>query len=66
MSVYEVTHGTYRNHRRGERFEATLDVFAERRAIRRGSIRVVEESTPRLVEGSYTLPKRDGGGGRNA
>ena len=46
----------YRWHQPGTVFEATLDPDAERRAIERGSIQVLEEVTPSLRQGSYRLP----------
>lgn len=59
MSVYQVTGQLdYRGHRPGTRFEATLDPRAEQRAVNRGSIRLLERSTPMLEPGSYTLPAR--------
>lgn len=46
----------YRWHKPGTVFEANLDPDAERRAIERGSIRVLEVVTPSLRRGSYRLP----------
>lgn len=58
MTVYRVTSRVaYRSHLPGETFEATLEPAAERRALERGAIAVVERSTPRIRKGSYTLPK---------
>ncbi len=58
MSVYKVTGSSeYRGHMPGTTFEARLPAPMERRAIRRGNIELVEESTPRLQPGSYKLPR---------
>lgn len=46
----------YRGHPTGTRFEAKLDAPLQR-AIQRGSIRLVELIEPKLVAGSFTLPK---------
>lgn len=46
----------YRWHKPGTVFEAILDPDAERRAIERGSIRVLEVIQPALQAGSYELP----------
>ena len=46
----------YRWHPSGTEFEATLDPDAERRAIERGSIRVLEIIEPDLKADSYELP----------
>jgi len=46
----------YRWHEPGTVFEANLDPDAERRAIERGSIRVLEVVEPSLRSGSYRLP----------
>lgn len=60
MSVYKVTGRTaYRGHQPGATFEATLEQRAEARALTRGSIEIVEHSTPALKPGSYTLPRKD-------
>lgn len=40
----------------GVEFEADLDPYQEARAIRRGSIRLLERLTADLVPGSYRLP----------
>lgn len=57
MTRYLVTgRRQYRWHKPGTVFEATLDPDAERRAIERGSIRILEVVTPKLENGSYTLP----------
>ena len=47
----------YRWHDPGTTFEARLDPDAEKRAIERGSIRVLEVIEPELQEGSYELPE---------
>ncbi len=47
----------YRWHKPGETFEALLDPEAEKRAIARGSIRVLAIIEPGLQKGSYALPK---------
>jgi len=47
----------YRWHDPGTTFEARLDPDAERRAIERGSIRVLEVVQPGLKNGSYALPE---------
>ena len=46
----------YRWHKPGTTFEANLDPDAERRAIERGSIRVLEVVQTTLKRGSYRLP----------
>ena len=46
----------YRWHEPGTVFEANLDPDAERRAIERGSIRILEVVKPSLRRGSYRLP----------
>ncbi len=46
----------YRWHEPGTTFEARLDPDAERRAIERGSIRVLGVIQPALQNGSYALP----------
>ncbi len=67
MSIYEVTaRQEYRGHKPGDRFEAQLDRNAEARAMRRGAIKLIHRSVPRLVEGSYRLPNNAAGGGLNA
>jgi hypothetical protein len=59
MSLYEVTGRTsYRDHRPGAIFEASLDEQTEARAVRRGAIAVIERSQPKLIEGSYALPQQ--------
>ncbi len=47
----------YRWHAPGTVFEAKLDPDAERRAIERGSIEVLEVIQPELQNGSYVLPR---------
>jgi hypothetical protein len=47
----------YRDHEPGCTFEAKLDPDAERRAIERGSIRVLTVVSPDLENGSYVLPE---------
>ncbi len=47
----------YRWHKPGTVFEAVLDPDAERRAVERGSIRVLEVVEPGLKDGNYTLPQ---------
>jgi len=47
----------YRWHDPGTTFEARLDPDAERRAIERGNIQVVETVQPELQNGSYQLPE---------
>jgi hypothetical protein len=47
----------YRWHAPGTVFDAVLERDAERRAIERGSIRVLELVEPGLENGSYELPK---------
>lgn len=59
MSVYEITAPRgYRGHRQRAHVEMVLDPSVERRALRRGDIRLVERSTPCLIEGSYRLPSK--------
>lgn len=57
MSVYRVvgTHD-FREHAPGEIFEGRLDPAAERRAVERGNIVVLDSSPTRLRPGSYRLP----------
>jgi hypothetical protein len=65
MSLYAVTGPTsYRDHRPGQTFEASLDQQTEERAIRRGAITLLERSRPQLTEGSWSLPRHERG--RNA
>lgn len=54
---YEVVgRRVYRGHKPGEVFDAYLDVPAERRAIGRGSIRLIERVPADLTAGMYRLP----------
>jgi hypothetical protein len=46
----------------GETFETVIDPDREARAIRRGSITLIERSTPALQAGSYRLPSQHEGG----
>lgn len=56
-AVYKVgARRGYRGHAPGTVFEAVLDPAAERRAIERGDIRIVQRITPSLRPGSYLLP----------
>lgn len=58
MTVYQVsTRRGYRGHEPGSSFEARLEPHAERRAVDRGDITVIERSTPQLRPGSYLLPR---------
>lgn len=55
--LYEVTaRRGYRGHNPGEVFEAVLDPAAERRAIWRGDIQLIQRVTPSVQPGSYQLP----------
>lgn len=57
MSVYKVIGAhDYREHKPGETFEARIDPAAERRAVARGNIVVLDSSPTRLRPGSYQLP----------
>lgn len=57
MSIYQVTGRLpYRDHKHGEQFEASLETGEEERAIARGSITLIERSTPGITPGSYQLP----------
>ena len=57
MTLYEVTgHVAYREHPPGAWFEATLDAGAERRAVERGHVRIIDRRTAGLRPGSWTLP----------
>lgn len=59
MTVYRViARVPFRGHRPGGIFEATLGAAAERRAVERGDIEVVQRSTPGLKPGSWTLPRK--------
>jgi hypothetical protein len=58
VSVYKVTgRADFDGYPPGSTFEAVLDENKAHRAIRRGSIQLVEESKPTLVPGSYRLPR---------
>jgi len=47
----------YRGHEPGDEFTARIDREAERRAIERGDIELLERIVPELEGGSYTLPR---------
>ena len=47
----------YRDHEPGTEFWASLERNAERRALDRGSIELLEEIVPRIEPGSYALPR---------
>lgn len=47
----------YRGHKPGDTFEARLEPNAERRAIERGDIAMLERIDITLRKGSYALPK---------
>jgi len=47
----------YRGNRPGEQFVARIDANAERRAIDRGDIVLLERVIPALQPGSYRLPQ---------
>lgn len=67
MSVYRVTSRVpYQGYRQGQEFETTLPAAVEERALARGSIEIVERSTPALVPGSYTLAADAAEGGADA
>lgn len=55
MTIYRVNRGTFNGYRAGQQFEARLDPSMERRALDRGTLTVVQDSTPALVPGSYRL-----------
>jgi len=56
--LYLVTGGrAYRGHQPGTRFEASLDRAAERRAIARGDIRLLQRVTPSILPGTFTFPR---------
>lgn len=58
MTVYVVKSlVAFNGYRRGDTFEARLDPGMEARALARGAIEIVDESTPGLVPGSYRLPR---------
>lgn len=46
----------YRGHEPGTRFEARLETGAMQRAIRRGDIAYLRETTP-SIEGPYSFPE---------
>lgn len=55
--LYEVTGSReYRGHPHGTQFEAALDRNAERRAIARRDIRLIDRVAPTLLPGSWTFP----------
>lgn len=55
--VYKVTGRlAFRGHKPGETFTAVLEPVAERRAVLRGNIELLERIIPSLQPGSYTLP----------
>jgi len=57
MTVYEVVgRSAYRGVAPGETFEAVLDEAAERRAIVRGALRVLDATPPGIRPGSYRPP----------
>jgi hypothetical protein len=57
MSVYRVRGPLrYREHEPGETFEAVLEPDVEERALRHGTIEVLERSDPGIQPGSVTLP----------
>lgn len=57
-AVYRVTgKRRYRGHEPGTEFPARLDVLAERRAIERGDIVLVERITSALEPGTFALPR---------
>lgn len=47
----------FRGHQFGETFYAVIDPAAERRALLRGDIRVVDRVQPSLQPGTYGLPE---------
>ena len=56
--LYQVVgNRNYRGHDRGDTFVARLDQRAERRAVDRGDIILLERITPALEPGSYALPE---------
>lgn len=57
MTMYLVTGPrAYHDVRPGRTFEANLDPGAERRAIARGSIKILDATPPGLVPGAYRPP----------
>ena len=58
FGLYRVTgRRNYRGHEPGSEFEARLDRNAERRAVIRGDIELLERVTPELRPGSFTFPQ---------
>ncbi len=56
--IYKVVGRTeYRGHKPGETFVARLDMNAAARAIKRGSIALVDQVDPSLDPGRLVLPK---------
>lgn len=61
MSLYKVIGRVpYRNHPPGSTFEADLEEKAEERAIRRKAIELLDTTAPKLRDGSWTLPRKEG------
>lgn len=57
MTVYRVTGGrAYHDVQPGEVFEASLDPQAELRAVRRGSVVIIDDTPPGIRPGSYQPP----------
>ena len=57
MSTYRVTgRSAYLGVAPGEVFQASLDPAAERRAVARGAIEVLDATPPGLIPGSYRPP----------
>lgn len=58
MSLYQITkRRSYRGHKPGTIVEMRLEPAAEKRALDRGDIVLIERRTPSLQPGSYTLPR---------
>ena len=58
MSVYRVLGPhRYREHEVGETFEAYLEPDVESRALRHGTLELLERSEPGLQPGSFTFPR---------
>jgi hypothetical protein len=58
IGIYRVAGSrAYRGHEPGTEFGARLEPLAEARAIRRGSIELVDRMTPELERGSFSLPR---------
>ncbi len=58
MTVYQVTgRRNYREHRPGETFEAVIEPHIEEIALRFGSIKILESSTPSIRPGSASVPE---------